>query len=321
MRKIILSFGLMVSGIAAFAQQDPQYTMYMFNQMAVNPAYAGSRECLSATAHYRTQWTGIDGAPQTLSFGIHSPIGNERIAVGLQVVNDRLGVTNSTNVSGIVAYRLPVTKKSKLSIGLQATVTNYLNNLASVATAAATGNTDPVFGGNSNQSLLLPNFGAGAYWYSDKGYLGITVPHLIDNHLESKSNTAINTAAAQQFRHLFVMAGWMFKLSDVVKFKPSVMLKYAPNSPVETDFNGCFLLYDALWLGASWRSDVSSLRDHLTESTDFMAIYEINQMMRIGLAYDLTVTKLSGYNYGTYELMLGYDFRKKMDRMLTPRYF
>lgn len=318
MKKILLTLVVVVTSLQLFAQQDPQYTMYMFNQMAVNPGYAGSRECISATAHYRTQWTGIDGAPKTLSFGIHSPIGNERLALGLQVVNDRLGVTNSTNVSGVVAYRLPVTKKSKLSIGLQATVTNYLNNLASVTAAAAAGS-DPSF--NTNTNLMLPNFGTGAYWYSDKGYLGLTVPHLINNHLEEKSNTAINSSAARQFRHLFVMAGWMFKLSDVVKFKPSVMLKYAPNSPVETDLNGCFLLYDALWLGASWRSDVSSLRDHLTESTDFMAIYEINQMMRIGLAYDLTITKLSGYNYGTYELMLGYDFRKKMDRMLTPRYF
>ena len=316
MKKIFFSVILIIVGYVAFAQQDPQYTMYMFNQMAVNPAYAGSRECLSATAHYRTQWTGIDGAPRTLSFGIHSPLSNERIALGLQVVNDRLGVTNSTNISGIFAYRLPVTAKSKLSIGLQATITNYLNNLANATT---TSGGDPVF--NTNTNLLLPNFGAGAYWYSQKGYIGITVPHLIDNHLEDKSNTTINSVAAQQFRHLFAMAGYLFKLSDVVKLKPSVMLKYAPKSPVETDLNASFLLYDALWLGASWRSDVSSLRDHLTESVDFMAIYEINQMMRIGLAYDLTTTKLSGYNYGTYELMLGYDFNRKMDRMLTPRYF
>ena len=317
MKKTITFIVLVLSSIVLYAQQDPQYTMYMFNQLAVNPAYAGSRECLSATAHYRLQWAGIDGAPKTLSFGIHSPLGNERLALGLQVVNDRLGVTNTTNVSGIIAYRIPVTNKSKLSIGMQATVTNYLNNLSSALTAASTGS-DPSF--NTNSNLLLPNFGTGAYWYSEKGYIGVTVPHLINNHLEDKSTVAISSAA-KQYRHLIVMAGYMFKLSDVVKFKPSVMLKYAPNSPVETDLNGCFLLYDALWLGASWRSDVSSLRDHLTESTDFMAIYEINQMMRIGLAYDLTLTKINNYSYGTYELMLGYDFRKKMDRMLTPRYF
>ena len=318
MKKIILFVFIVVASFRTYAQQDPQYTMYMFNQLAINPAYAGSRECLSATAHYRLQWAGIDGAPRTLSFGIHSPLNNERVALGLQIVNDQLGVTNTTNISGIYAYRLPVTQKSKLSIGLQATVTNYLNNLSQVATAAASGN-DNVF--TNNQSLLLPNFGAGLYWYSQKGYLGITVPHLLDNKLESKSYNAINPTEAKQFRHLFVMAGYMIPLSDVIKFKPSTMLKYAPNSPVETDLNGSFLLYDALTLGASWRSDVSSLRDKLTESTDFMMIYEINQMLRIGVAYDLTLTKISGYNNGTYELMIGYDFRHKMDRMLTPRYF
>ena len=319
MKRIFLAIVVLASGYSAFAQQDPQYTMYMFNQLAINPAYAGSRECLSATAHYRTQWTGIDGAPKTMSFGIHSPLNNERVALGLQVVNDQLGVTNTTNITATYAYRIPVTAKSKLSFGLQATMTNYQNNLTNVITAAASGNADGVF--NSNQSLILPNFGAGLYWYSDKAYLGITVPHIINNQLESRSYTAINSTSAQQFRHLFMMAGYMFKLSEAVKFKPSAMLKYAPNSPIETDLNGSFLLYDALWLGASWRSDVSSLRDNLTESVDFMAIYEINQMLRLGMAYDLTTTKFNSYTNGTYEFMVGYDFRHKMDRMLTPRYF
>ena len=318
MKKIILFAVIVVASFKTYAQQDPQYTMYMFNQLAINPAYAGSRECLSATALYRTQWTGIDGAPKTLSFGIHSPLNNERIALGLEVTNDQLGVTNTTNVSGIYAYRLPVTKKSKLSIGLQATLTSYLNNLNQVVTAAS-GTPDQVFANNTN--LLLPNFGAGLYWYSQRGYLGMTVPHLLDNNLESKSYSAINTVEAKQFRHLFLMAGYMFPLSDVIKFKPSTMVKYAPNSPVETDLNGSLLFYDALTLGVSWRSDLSSLRDKLTESTDFMVIYDINQMLRIGVAFDLTITQLNGYNNGTYEFMVGYDFRHKMDRMLTPRYF
>ncbi len=317
MKKIILTAIIAFAFFKSQAQQDPHYTMYMFNQMAVNPAYAGSRECLSTTLHYRNQWTGIDGSPKTISFGIHSPLNNERIALGLQVVNDKLGVSNTTNLSGIFAYRLPVTKKSKLSLGLQATVTNYLNDLGKVTTAV--GASDPTFSG-VNQNLFLPNFGAGAYWYSDKAYLGVTAPHLVDNKLENKSGISQSTAA-KQFRHLFLMAGCMLKLSDVVKFKPSTVIKYAPNSPIETDLNGSFLFYDALWLGASWRSDVSTLRDKLTESVDFMAVYEINEKMRLGVSYDLTTTKLTGYTNGSYELMLGYDFKSKMDRMLTPRYF
>lgn len=316
MKKFLLITTIVLAGLKTFAQQDPQYTMYMFNQLAVNPAYAGSRECLSATAHYRNQWVGVDGSPKTLSFGIHSPLNNEHIGLGLQVVNDKLGVSNTTNVTGAYAYRIPVTKRAKLAVGLQATVTSYSNKLADAITANTT---DGTF--KTNSSLLLPNFGAGVYLNGPNAYVGMTVPHLVNNHLAEKSGNAVSESAARQFRHLFLMAGCMLKISEAVKFKPSGLLKYAPNSPVETDLNASFLLYDALWLGASWRSDVSALRDKLTESTDFMVIYEINQMMRMGVAYDLTISRLNTYTNGTYEIMLGYDFKHKMDRMLTPRYF
>jgi type IX secretion system PorP/SprF family membrane protein len=315
MRKIFLAV-LVLSGLSTYAQQDPQYTMYMFNQLAINPGYAGSRDCLSATAHYRNQWVGIDGSPKTLGFGIHSPLNNEHVGLGLQVVNDKLGVTNTTNISGSYAYRIQVSPKGKLALGLQASVTNYTNKLTDAITSATNDNT---FGKNTN--LLLPNFGAGLYYSTPKAYIGATIPHLINNHLESKSNQSGNGIAARQFRHLFLMGGFVTKISEAVKFKPNVLLKYAPNSPIETDLNASFLFHDALWLGATWRSDVSTLRDKLTESVDFMVVYEINNNLRMGVAYDLTISRLNTYTPGTYELMLGYDFNRKMDKMLTPRYF
>jgi type IX secretion system PorP/SprF family membrane protein len=316
MRRIITAIGLVIFGVSAYAQQDPQYTMYMFNQLAINPGYAGSRDCLSATAHYRNQWVGIDGSPKTIGFGVHSPLNNEHVGLGFQVVNDKLGVSNTTNISGSYAYRIQVSPKGKLALGLQATVTNYTNKLTDAITTATNDNT---FGKNTN--LLLPNFGAGLYYSTPKAYIGATIPHLINNHLEEKSGVAGNAKAARQFRHLFLMGGLITKISEAVKFKPSVLLKYAPSSPIETDINASFLFHDALWLGATWRSDVSTLRDKLTESIDFMAAYEINNNLRIGVAYDLTVSRLNTYTPGTYELMLGYDFNRKMDKMLTPRYF
>jgi type IX secretion system PorP/SprF family membrane protein len=316
MRKIYLAVLISLSFVAAYSQQDPHYTMYMFNQLAVNPGYAGSRECLSATAHYRNQWAGIEGSPKTIGLGIHSPLNNERVALGLQIVNDRLGVSNTTLIAGSYAYRIPVGKKSKLAMGLQASVSNYTNKLTDAITAATN---DQAF--NSNQNLLLPNFGAGLYYNTPKSYIGLTVPHIVNNKLEEKSNVSTVSNTARQFRHLFLMAGTVFTLSEAVKFKPSGILKYAPNSPIQTDLNGSFFLYDALWLGASWRSDVSSLRDHLTESVDFLVAYEMNNNMRIGVSYDLTRSRLTKYTTGSYELMVGYDFKKKMDKMLTPRYF
>jgi type IX secretion system PorP/SprF family membrane protein len=271
---------------------------------------------LSGTLHYRNQWVGIDGSPKTLGFGIHSPLNNEHVGLGLQIVNDKLGVTNTTNISGSYAYRIQVSPKGKLALGLQASVTNYTNRLTDAITAATNDNTF-----KNNTSLLLPNFGAGLYYSTPKAYLGATIPHLINNNLEEKTGNAVNGASARQFRHLFLMGGLVTKLSEAVKFKPNVLLKYAPNSPLETDINASFLFHDALWLGATWRSDVSVLRDKLTESVDFMAVYEINNNLRIGMAYDLTISRLRTYTPGTYELMLGYDFNKKMDKMLTPRYF
>lgn len=316
MKKIILAIIVALTFGNSYGQQDPQYTMYMFNQLAINPGYAGSRECLSATAHYRNQWAGIDGSPKTLGFGIHSPLNNEKVGLGFQVVNDKLGVSNTTNISGSYAYRIQVSPKGKLAIGLQGSLTNYTNKLTDAITTATN---DPTFKGNT--TLLLPNFGIGMYYSTPKAYIGATIPHLINNNLQEKNATALGNATARQFRHLFLTAGLVTPLSEAVKFKPSILLKYAPNSPVETDINASFLFHDALWLGATWRSDVSTLRDKLTESIDFIAMYEINNNLRIGMAYDLTISKLNTYTNGSYEVMMGYDFNRKMDKMLTPRYF
>ncbi len=316
MKKLFLSILLAGSLLAAKAQQDPQYTMYMFNQLALNPAYAGSRGCLSSTVHYRTQWVGVEGAPKTLSFGVHSPLKKDHIALGLQVVNDQIGVTKTTNIAGSYAYRIAVGKRAKLAIGLQAILTNYANQLTKVTTSILN---DAPF--QLNESLVLPNFGAGAYFNTENSYIGLTIPHLINNNLEKKSNNVINEIQAKQFRHLFLMAGTVVPLNDFIKLKPSGILKFAANSPVEVDANASLLFYDALWIGATWRSDVSAVRKKLTESMDFVVIYELNKKMRVGVAYDQTLSDIRSVQKGSYEFLVGYDFMKEPLKMLTPRYF
>ena len=316
MKKFILIMVLSISFVAVKAQQDPQYTMYMFNQLALNPAYAGSRDCLSSSVHYRTQWVGIDGAPKTLSFGLHAPLKRKHIALGLQVVNDQIGVTKTTNIAGSYAYRINLSKKAKLAVGLQAVLTNYANQLTKVTTSIIN---DVPF--QNNESLVLPNFGAGVYYNTDNTYIGLTIPHLINNNLESKLGSAINSIQAKQFRHLFLMAGTVVPVNDFVKLKPSGILKFASNSPIQVDANMSVLFYDALWLGVTWRSDASSARKKLTESMDFVMIYELSKKMRIGVAYDQTISDIRSSQKGSYEFLVGYDFIKEPLKMLTPRYF
>jgi type IX secretion system PorP/SprF family membrane protein len=291
--------------------------MYMWNQLAANPAYAGSRECLSTTLLYRTQWIGIEGAPKTLSLGVHSPLKKEQIALGLNIVNDKIGVSNFTSVAGSYAYRIKLNQKAKLSLGLQACVTSFSNDLNSVPI-----NDDgdvkfisPV------KNLLLPNLGAGAYYSTDKAYVGIGIPHLINNNLFEKSSGAITEQQARQYRHLFLMGGYLFNINEYMKLKPSGILKFAPNSPVEIDANISALFYDALWLGVSLRSNFSKYQKTPAESVDLMAIYEINNTMRAGVAYDITSTQINKYNNGTWEFMLGYDFSRTKGNLLSPRYF
>jgi type IX secretion system PorP/SprF family membrane protein len=318
MKKIIFVLAcITLCSTKLFAQQDPQYTMYMWNQLSVNPAYAGSRECLSATALYRTQWVKLEGSPRTLNIGIHSPLRNERVGLGLNITSDQLGISNFNNISGSYAYRFPVNQVGKLSIGLQGTITtiNHKFNELTVFDADDANFTNPV------KNYTVANFGTGAYYSTTKSYIGLAIPHIVNNKLYEKTNGTVSEKTAKQFRHLFLMAGRVFSLSDLVKVKPSGIFKFAPNSPAEIDGNVSFIFSDALWLGASYRSNFSKVALNKIESIDLMAIYEINHTMRMGFAYDITLSRLRNYNSGTYELMLGYDFSQQNRKIATPRYF
>ncbi|MEY2828650.1 MAG: hypothetical protein RIQ33_508 [Bacteroidota bacterium] len=318
MKKIL--FVLVCSALATtkiFAQQDAQYTMYMWNQLSVNPAYSGSRECLSATALYRTQWLKMDGAPKTLNVGIHSPLRNERVGVGLNITSDQIGISSFTNVSGSYAYRIPVNQVGKLSFGLQATITTISHRFNEL-TVFDQG--DENFA-NPIKNFTVANFGTGLYYNTSKSYIGLAVPHIVNNKLYEKSNGTVSQTTSRQYRHLFLMAGRVFSISDAVKIKPSALMKFVPHAPTEVDANLTFILSDALWLGASFRSNFSKVATDKIESIDLMATYEINNAIRLGFAYDITLTKLNNYNRGSYEVMLGYDLNQMNRKIATPRYF
>lgn len=304
MKKLSLII-LMLLGVMLFitptvdAQQDAEYTQYMFNSLVYNPAYAGSRGIISTNALYRNQWVGIDGAPTSISFTIHSPLRESNSALGLWIENDEIGAHGSTRVFGTYAYHIPFTN-SKLSLGLQAGIRAWRSDWSQLG-AEAIG--DPEFAENIN--TIAPNVGAGIYYYSRMFYLGVAAPHLLSNELN-------NTGTYQEETHIFATTGVVLPLGRALKFKPTALLKWAPDAPLELDLTAHFLIREALWLGVALRT---------FDSIDFLIEYQFNDQLRAGYAYDLTTSELRNHTSGSHELMLGYDFCFNKNRIVTPRYF
>lgn len=292
------------------AQQDAQYSMYRFNGLYINPAYAGSHDVLSTNAIYRNQWLKMKGSPQTASIAAHSPFKNERLALGAIYTYDQIGVTKTNSFNASFAYRIPIGKKKKvkLSLGISAGFTHYSANFNNVATTDAN---DPNFAGN-NQSRWLPNVGVGMYFYSDRFFAGVALPHILLNRLNGPMSVfETSPDIARQYYHLLVTGGYVFNLGKKVKFIPSFLLKYVPvHAPVTFDFNATFVFVDRLWLGAAYR---------FNDSYNFMAAVNITRQLRLGYTYDLTVSPLRGYTGGTHEVALSFDFIFKRNNVISPR--
>lgn len=306
MKKILLLIGLIaVLGTEAYSQQDPQYSQYMFNGLMINPAYAGSREVLSMAALTRIQWVGINGAPRTTTFSIHGPLRSEKNALGASLYYDELGITQQVAFNAVYAYRIQL-NNSTLSMGLQGGFMNHSNRWSEAVTTDPDGGT-PM----QNQSAYLPMVGTGAYLYSQRYYVGVGVPNFIPNKYENPNSVATSVAARQQ-AHVFGTAGLVIPIGQNVEFKPSTVVKYVRNAPVEFDFNASFLLHEALWLGTSYRTG---------DAIVFLAQYIFNNQLRIGYAYDYTITRLGNYNSGSHEIMVGLELGWNKSRIKTPRYF
>jgi type IX secretion system PorP/SprF family membrane protein len=303
MRTKILYFALFLAGISGFAQQDAQYTQYMYNTINVNPAYAGSRGVMSIFGLYRTQWVGLDGAPDTGAFSINTPIENSNIGVGLSVVTDRIGPTNEHVISGDISYSVPTSETYKLSFGLKASA-NLFNFDRTKVNPATDG--DLLLQDISND--FSPNIGAGVYFHSDKLYLGVSVP----NFLETKRYTDDTKAIYKERLNLYGIAGYVFDLSTNLKFKPAVLTKVVQGAPLQVDLSGNFMINEKFVLGAAWRWDAAF---------SAMAGFQINKGMYLGYGYDLETTKLKNYNSGSHEIFLRYELFSKPEKIISPRFF
>ena len=283
---------------SVFGQQDAQYTQYMYNMNILNPAYAGSKGITSLGLLGRTQWVGVDGAPQTATLSLHSPVGRA-VGLGLSVIHDEIGPVKENNVFADFSYTINTSEKGSLAFGLKAGVSFLdVGDLTSIEP-------DPL---NIPIHQTSPNFGAGIFYYTNKYYLGLSAPNFLETrHLEKKGG--IVTTASEKM-HYFLTSGYVFDLTENLKLKPSTMIKAASGAPLSVDLSANLLVSEKFELGLSYRFD---------DSISGILGFNVNDDFRIGYAYDYTTSKFGNFNNGSHELMLLFDFNRR--NLTSPRFF
>lgn len=308
MKRQLMIFLLLLSG-AIYAQQDAQFTQYMYNTINVNPAYAGSREALSVFALHRTQWVGLDGAPVTNAFSVHTPINNSNVGLGISLINDRIGPSDENNLAVDFSYSIKTSEKYKLSFGIKGSANllnvdfNKLNLYDSNEYSFAT-NIDNKFS---------PNIGVGLYWHSDDTYIGISAPNLLETkHFDKYAKTGGNTYLASERIHYFLTAGHVFDLSYNVKFKPALMTKLVSGAPLQVDVSGNFMFNEKFTVGVAYR---------WSAALSALAGFQVSDSWFIGYGYDLETTRLANYNSGSHEIFLRFELFNRYNKMVSPRFF
>jgi type IX secretion system PorP/SprF family membrane protein len=307
--KYLIFTGIILFSLKGMAQQDPMFTQYMYNMSVLNPAYAtDDAGMLRMGGIYRTQWVGIDGAPNTANFFAHTPV-SERVEVGLSIVHDEIGdVVKENNITADFAYVLPVTETSKLSLGVKGGITTFDGNLSRLETNQPN---DPAF---QDLSELFPVFGIGAYWFGEKYYLGLSAPNLLTSkHLENQQGLR---NLGEENIHYFLTGGYVFDLNEDLKLKPAFMARGVKGAPLSVDITANVLMYDRLEAGIGYRFD---------ESVTGLVNFAVTPQLKIGYAYDYTTSNLGDYNDGTHEFLLLFDLdilglgNKGYDK--SPRFF
>ncbi len=292
----------------AKAQQEPLYTQYMFNTVSVNPAYAGTRNAMNILAISRLQWAGLEGAPRTHNITMHTPLNNYKMGVGFSIVSDQIGPVNNFYFNFNYAYRINLTEKMVLSMGVKGGIYNYKVGLNELNVGG--NNTDASFSGNMEQKFQ-PNAGAGLYLYSDKWYAGFSIPKLIQTDLSGERTTASNLGSLK--RHYFFMAGYVFDLNQDFKLKPSFINKVVEGAPPSTDVTAQVLYLNKYWIGATYR---------FGDALAFLANIQLNKQLMVGYSYDFSVSNLNSYNNGSHEILISYDFDGFLKKkVISPRFF
>ncbi len=302
--KKIMALLALVS-ISANAQQDPQYTNYMYNTININPAYAGSRGALSIFGLHRSQWVGLEGAPTTNSFSVNTPIADSKVGLGVSFVNDALGVMDENTLSVDFSYTLDLNNRgSKLSFGLKGSA-----NLLNVAYSDLNkyNPNDPQIL-NDVQNEFTPNIGAGIYWHTEKSYVGFSVPSFLES---TRYNNNIQSTM-QQKMHYYLMGGHVFEINPTLKFKPAFLLKAVQGAPLQADITGNFLISEKFTIGGAYRWDAA---------WSALVGFQVTDGMFIGYSYDSDIKALRNYNNGSHEVFVRFELFNKYRRVNSPRFF
>lgn len=305
---------LLLLPICGIAQSDQHYTMFMYNKLLYNPAYAGSRDLTSVNAVYRDQWDGINGAPKTFSISADAPVGSymipfRKVALGVSFTNEQVGIERNQDMVAYYAYRIKL-ENSVLSFGLQAGAKLYTANYSQL---------NPYQPNDLNlvhdiKNVFLPNFGSGVYWSGEQFYAGLAIPNILQNYYD-KNERKLNNINAREIRGYYLNGGYVFPVSDVIELQPQVLARYAGNGtyqlPFSCDFNLSAIVYSRFMVGVTYRTD---------KSFEGIVHVQATKNINIGYAYDYLVSALNGYNSGSHELVVGYDFIRDHSKYATPRF-
>ena len=311
--RIYIALTALALGFTSQAQQDPQYTQYMYNTMSVNPAYAGSRGELSMTALYRSQWMGLDGAPETFNINLHSPIRDSRVGYGVSVIHDNIGdgVVQETFLDAVVSYTIDVSQFAKLSFGLKAG-----GNILSLDFSGLRNfDAEPVQTDNIDNQFS-PNFGLGLYYHTERFYAGLSAPNLLESEYFDNDRQDANEVQflSTERVNFYFITGYVFDLNYNLKLKPALLTKAVSGAPLQVDLSATFLFNEKFSFGAAYRWDAA-----------FSGLigFQLNQQLMLGLAYDRETTDLGGtqFNDGTFEVFLRWELFKSYERLVSPRFF
>lgn len=296
-------FGLLfIPNQSAQAQKDSQYTQYMYNTMAFNPAYTGSRGSLSMNGIYRNQWVGLDGAPETLNFGAHSPIGVQGVGLGVNFTSDKIGPSSQSFIEGDFSYTIHVAEEIKLAFGIRGgiSILDIDPNKLLIY--------DPNDYNLQRENYLSPRVGAGMYLYTDSWYVGLSST----NFLETEHYDDIQVSTATEKAHFYLMGGYVFTISPDFKLKPAALMKAVSGAPLSVDVSANALLYDRVTFGLAYRWDAA---------VSALAGFQITENIMVGYAYDYETTELNRYNSGSHEIFLRFELGTRFSGKVNPRFF
>lgn len=306
MKKIVTLVLVLISGLS-YAQQDAQFSNYMYNTLSFNPAYAGSRGTTSIYLSQRSQWVGLEGAPITNALSYHAPLGSSNVGIGLSLLNDAIGPVEENLISLDVSYRIRASYDSQLAFGLRASA--HMLNVD--FTKLNIFNPGDVLAQNNINNRISPNIGFGMFWYSEKSYVGFSIPNLLETrHINKGLNSSVNSISKERLHYHFT-AGYLFDITQNILFKPAVLTKIVSGAPLQVDVSSNVQFYDKFTVGASYRIDAA---------VSFLAGFQLNPNWFLGYGYDFDTNTLSTYNSGSHEVFLRYEIFRN-DKVKLPRFF